>query len=440
MHTLDLNKRYLVLGVGLTGASVARYLIGAGARVRVADSRREHDSVRALQSEFPGLDLVLGEFDEALLRDCDVVVINPGLSREIPVARAARERGLALIGDIELFARVVDCPVVAVTGTNGKSTVVSMLESIGRCSDKRVLCGGNIGEPALGLLERDADVVVLELSSYQLESTDSLRPAVASVLNVSEDHMDRYRDLAHYAEVKQRVYRGADCAVYPADDALAAPRDPALPAVAVSLQSPGVGEFGVRDGYLCRGEERLFALARLGAGGRHNQLNACFAWAIAERLGLAPEAIAAGLEGFTGLAHRTEFVAEIDGVRYVNDSKGTNVGATLVALQSMPGKVVLLAGGDGKSQDFSPLRPALQRCGRALVAYGADGDQLAAMARDAVPVERVESLDAAVAAAAARAEPGDCVLLSPACASFDMFSSYQHRGQAFVACVQRLRA
>lgn len=438
--SIDLTKRYLVLGIGMTGASVVHFLREQGAQFRVADSRAEHSSVAELRAEYTDLDLVVGEFNEQLLEGIDVLVINPGLSQQLPVVQAAIARGIEVSGDIELFALEVNCPVVAVTGTNGKSTVVSMLQAMGDCSDLKMLCGGNIGEPALNLLAQDADVVVLELSSYQLETTRHLRPAVACVLNVSEDHMDRYSDFKDYTAAKQNIFRNAVNAVWLKSDDLTKPNLIDLPAVAICSGQPPEGEYGVSGDWLCCGEERLFDLCQLGAPGRHNQLNACFAWAMGAQVGLSASAMSAGLEVFKGLEHRTELVAEIDGVKYYNDSKGTNVGATLVALQSMPSKVILLAGGDGKSQDFSPLLPALQQCARAVITYGADGDQVADVARGALPVFSVDSLEAAVALGCEQALVGDCVLLSPACASFDMFKSYQDRGRAFVSYVEGLQA
>jgi len=437
---IDLTQRYLVLGVGITGASVVQFLRKQGAEFRVADSRVSHESVLGLKAEYPDLDLVLGEFDDSLLEGIDVLVINPGLSQQLPVVKAAFQRGIEVVGDIELFARCVEVPVIAVTGTNGKSTVVSMLQVMGDCSDQKVLCGGNIGEPALSLLDKAADAIVLELSSYQLETTKSLAPVVACILNVSEDHMDRYDDLNDYASAKQNIYRGAKLGVWLKEDALTQPAEQSLPSLAVSSVEPLSQEYGVSGQWLCCGQEKLFDLALLGAPGRHNELNACFAWAMGACIGLSSAELSAGLQKFKGLEHRTELVAEIGGVKYFNDSKGTNVGATVVALKSMPSKVVLLAGGDGKSQDFSPLLPALQQCARAVITYGVDGDQVADVAREALPVFSADSLEAAVELGQAHAVAGDCVLLSPACASFDMFKSYQDRGRAFVSCVERLQA
>ena len=438
--SIDLTKRYLVLGIGITGASVVHFLSEQGVRFRVADSRAEHSSVAELRAQYAELDLVVGGFSEQLLDGIDVLIINPGLSQQLPVVQSAIARGIEVVGDIELFALEVDCPVVAVTGTNGKSTVVSMLQAMGEYGELKILCGGNIGEPALNLLGQGADVVVLELSSYQLETTRHLHPAVACVLNVSEDHMDRYIDLEDYAAAKQNIFRHAATAIWLKSDELTKPKSGELQAITVCAELPSAGEYGVRKNWLCCGEGRLFDLRQLGAPGRHNELNACFAWAMGAQVGLSATAMSAGLVAFKGLEHRTELVAEIDGVKYFNDSKGTNVGATLVALQSMPSKVVLLAGGDGKSQDFGPLLPALQQCARAVITYGADGDQVADVARGELPVFSVDTLEAAVALGREKAMVGDCVLLSPACASFDMFKSYQDRGRAFVSCVERLQA
>lgn len=436
---IDLDKYYLVLGVGVTGASVVEFLRRQGANFRVADSRIDHESVKRLSAQ--GLDLVLGEFDDSLLEGIDVLVINPGLSQQLPVVQAAKSAGIEIVGDIELFAREIDCDVVAVTGTNGKSTVVSMLQAMGDYSSLNVLCGGNIGEPALNLLEQRLDIAVLELSSYQLETTQSLRPKVACVLNVSEDHMDRYADLNDYATTKQNVYHGAELACYLKSDELTKPTGKSLCVMSISgFEPPEKGEIGISGNWICDGEDQLFDLRLLGAPGRHNELNACFAWAMGRAVGLPTSAMADGLCAFKGLPHRTELVAEIDGIKYFNDSKGTNVGAAVVALHSMPSKVVLLAGGDGKSQDFRPLLPALQHCARAVITFGVDGEMVAEVAREALPVFSADSLESAVKMGREQALPGDCVLLSPACASFDMFKSYQDRGRAFVSCVERLRA
>lgn len=437
---VDFSKRYLVLGVGVTGKSVFCFLRQNGAHIRVADSRSAHESVLQIQKEFPSVDLVLGSFTEELLVDIDVLVINPGLTLDQPIVREARARGIEVVGDIELFARSVDCPVIAVTGTNGKSTVVSMLDAIGRYSDQKVLCGGNIGQPALALLGKNADFIVLELSSYQLETTTSLRPLAASILNISEDHMDRYGNISLYAFAKQRVYMSAQFGVWLKQDELTSPQVELDDSQVVSLEVPDESEIGVLDGWICKGKTRLFETSQLGAAGSHNAINGCFAWALADVMGLSDRAKAQGLMSFDGLEHRTQLVAEIDGVKYFNDSKGTNVGAALAALRSMPGKAILLAGGDGKEQDFTPLRSALAEHGRALVTYGSDGEKIAQMARDVLPVFCADSLESAVSCGRDQAQVGDCVLLSPACASFDMFKNYQERGQSFVACVRGLRS
>ncbi len=273
---IDFSKRYLVLGVGVTGASVARYLLDHQACVRVADSRVSHPSVLALANTCSELDIRVGEFSDALLVDIDILVVNPGLALSLPIVISAQAMGIEVVGDIELFARAVSCPVVAVTGTNGKSTVVSMVQAMGEQSAKTVHCGGNIGEPALNLLSTDADAIVLELSSYQLETTKSLRPEAACILNISEDHMDRYQGMADYAAAKHVVYDNCALAVWLKEDAQTQPADSGLDAVAVTAREPQDGEVGVRNGWLCEGEQPLFQLSSLGAPGRHNEINACF--------------------------------------------------------------------------------------------------------------------------------------------------------------------
>lgn len=438
--SIDLSKYYLILGAGITGESVVRFLRKRAVRLRVADSGLDQNDVSLLLDVYAGLDLVAGPFDEKILDSIDILVVSPGLPLSLPIVQTAIARGIEVVGDIELFARVVDCPVVAVTGTNGKSTVVSMLQAMGACSDMQVLCGGNIGEPALNLIGQGADAIILELSSYQLETTSSLKPLVSCLLNVTEDHMDRYHGMADYAAAKQKVFNGAACGVWLLEDVLTRPVIEPKDVVVVSSSTPATGVYGVRDYWLCIGDEPLFDLRKLSVPGAHNALNACFSWVMGRCLGLSNAAMAEGLSSFKGLEHRTELVAEINGVKYFNDSKGTNVGATLVALRSMPSKVVLLAGGDGKSQDFSPLLSALKESVRAVVTYGLDGDKIAEISRGVVPVFSAETLESAVHIGHERANKGDCVLLSPACASFDMFKSYQDRGRAFVACVEGLRA
>ena len=436
-----------VLGLGGTGLSVARYLARQGVAFRVLDSRMDPPGLAALRRELPGVEAVLGPFDPARLQGLERIVLSPGIAPDEPAVAAAAAAGTEVVGDIDLFAREARAPVVAVTGSNGKSTVTELVGAMAEKAGKRAAVGGNIGTPALDLLAGpEPDLYVLELSSFQLETTASLDAAAAVVLNVSADHLDRHPDLAAYAAIKRRVYRGHGALVINADDpVVAAMAEPDRPVIRFTLGEPDPEGFGLREGdgetWLARGSDRLLPLSALAMAGRHNAANALAALALGEAAGLPMPAMLEALRGFPGLPHRCQYVAERGGVRWYNDSKGTNVGATEAALRGVPGdKVVLIAGGEGKDQDFTPLRgPAAERC-RAVVLIGRDAELIADALAGTVPLERATDMEAAVAAAARLAEPGDGVLLSPACASFDMFDNYIARGEAFVAAVGRLPA
>ena len=347
-----------------------------------------------------------------------------------------------MIGDIELFARAVDAPVVAVTGSNGKSTVASMVGEMARRSGSAVLTGANLGEPALSLLERGAELYVLELSSFQLERTFSLRPAAAAVLNVAADHMDRYRSIEEYADAKRRIYDGASVAVVNLGDSrvrsmVAPPR----PRIAFSLDEPDEGAFGVSGigdaAWLAFGKRRLMRADRLPLAGRHNLANALAALALGHSIGLPFPAMLEALRAFRGLAHRCELVADTGGVHWYNDSKATNVGATLAAIEGLgTGEgLVLIAGGEGKGANFSPLRPAVAAHVQAVVLFGRDAPLLEDALRGAAPLHRAADLREAVECAGRLVPARGQVLFSPACASFDMFDDYRARGAAFTRLV-----
>ena len=440
---LEAGTRALVLGLGRTGLSCARYLRRKGLAVRVADTRAEPPGAAALREQVPDAELRTGPFAEALLEDVAQVVISPGLSVGEPVAAAAVRRGLPLVGDIELFAREAQAPVAAVTGTNGKSTVTSLLAELASAAGRPAIAGANLGDPALDLLERPVPgLYVLELSSYQLETTHSLRTEAATVLNVTPDHLDRYRTLDDYAAAKARIFDGCAAAVVNADDerVRAMPR-PGQRVLSFSLQDPAADYFLARDPepvLACRGEP-LLPLAALRLQGEHNAANALAALAMCEALGLARAPVLDALAGFGGLPHRTQWVAEVAGVRYVNDSKGTNVGATIAAVAGMAGPLVLIAGGDGKNQDFDELRPVCRGKVRHAVLIGRDAPRLEATFEGVCTTERAADMPSAVSAARAVAQSGDTVLLSPACASLDMFRDYAHRGDEFAAAVRSLQ-
>lgn len=433
----------LVVGCGLSGVSAARFALACGARVRVVDSRDEPPGADALHRDCPQASLIVGEFSPAVLEGMTHIVVSPGVDLREPLLGAARERGLDVIGDIEWFARVVNAPVIAITGSNGKSTVTAWVGEIARAAGLDVAIGGNIGTPALDMLADDIELYVLELSSFQLELTESLAAQAATVLNVSADHIDRHGDIEHYAALKARIFAGAETAVVNSDD----PRVAAMPtgdARVVRFGNTPGADYRLLDNagqaVLARGDQPWLACDELRLAGRHNQSNALAAWALAEAAGIDEAAIRAGLQAFAGLPHRCETVAEIRGVRWINDSKGTNLGALMASLAGMTTPVVLLAGGQAKGADFTPLGPLAADKARAVIVFGQDGEKIAMAVTEHAPVHRVETLREAVAEAANIAEEGDTVLFSPGCASFDQFNNYVHRGESFVAAVQELAA
>jgi UDP-N-acetylmuramoylalanine--D-glutamate ligase len=439
---LEAGRRALVLGLGRTGASCARYLQRRGLEVRVADTRTDPPGAATLRDEAPAAELHTGAFQDALLDGVALVVISPGLALRERIAVEAQRRGLPVVGDIELFAREAQAPVAAITGTNGKSTVTSLLAHLASAAGRRAVAGGNLGEPALDLLARPVpELYVLELSSFQLETTHTLRTAVATVLNVTPDHLDRYGSLEDYAAAKARIFDHCAVAVVNADDARvrAMPR-PGQRVITFSLQDPAADYFLARAPepvLTCRGEA-LLPMSATRMQGEHNAANALAALAMCEALELPRAPVLEALTTFAGLAHRAQWVADVGGVRFVNDSKGTNVGATIAAVSGMAGPLVLIAGGDGKNQDFDELRPVCRGKLRHAVLIGRDAPRLEATFRDVCTTERAADMRAAVLAARAASRPGDTVLLSPACASLDMFRDYAHRGDEFAAAVRSL--
>ncbi len=443
--SLYANRLYVVAGLGKTGLSIVRFLRRQGARVRATDTRAEPPMLAELRRDYPEVEFVSG-LPESALEGATAVVSSPGLDLRLPFFTAASMRELPVFGDIELFARTARAPLVAITGSNGKSTVTTLVGEMARKAGRRAAVGGNLGTPALDLLDDGIELYVLELSSFQLELTESLDPAAAVVLNVSPDHIDRHGTLEHYAELKARIYRGRGHCVINRDDPQVAAMAPAGRALTgFSLQAPrGSDDYGLAqaDGepWLARGKERLLKLSELRIKGLHNAANALAALALGEAVQLPRTAMLESLREFPGLPHRCQWVAERGGVNWYNDSKGTNVGATLAALTGMPGPIVLLAGGLAKGGDFAPLKPVLADKGRALVLFGQDALLIERAVGGTVPVHHAPDLERAVHRAADVARPGDTVLLSPACASFDMFSGYEERGERFMAAVRSLSA
>jgi UDP-N-acetylmuramoylalanine--D-glutamate ligase len=433
----------LVVGLGKTGASCLRYLAKHGIDAAATDSRREPPGLKEIGHLAQTLDIRLGGFDLSLLDDASQVLISPGVSLDEPIAQAARARGIEVLGDIELFARAVRAPVIGITGTNGKSTVTSLVASMAGAAGRRVLAGGNLGVPALDLLDQPTpDLYVLELSSFQLETTSSLDLLAAAVLNVTADHMDRYPTVATYAAAKARIFMHAATVVRNADDPLVAVMDACgHQTKTFSTRHPDADYSLVRRDdrvYLARHGEAVLDTALLKISGLHNAANALAALALGDAAGLPLDAMRGALESFPGLAHRSAWVADIAGVRYVDDSKGTNVGATLAAVDGLAGPLVLIAGGDGKGQDFTPLAAAFAHKVRHVILIGRDAAALQRVLAGACTTERAATMEDAVTAAARVSRPGDTVLLSPACASLDMFRDYRHRGDAFAAAVRAL--
>lgn len=441
----------LVLGLGKTGLSCVRYLRAQGVPVAVADSRPEPQGLAAVREEMPDLPLFLGDFDPAALAAAERLVISPGIPLGDPRLRPAIERGIEVVGDIELFARAARAPVVAITGSNGKSTVTTLVGEMAKASGLRTAVGGNLGVPALELLDPAIELYVLELSSFQLETTWSLRPKVATILNISADHLDRYPSLEAYAATKAILLNGAEVGLLNRDD----PRVAAMAGISGQDRWFGLGvpataeDYGLRDQggttWLARGEELLMRAEEMPLAGRHNLANALAALALGEVCGLPLADRLAALRRFRGLAHRTVLVAERQGVRWYDDSKGTNPGATVAALRGLvdpagPGRAVLIAGGEGKGADFGELATAVGDLCRAVVLIGRDAALIDRALTGLVPRHRARDMEEAVRRAAALASPGDLVLLSPACASFDMFDNYEHRGRVFVAAVQGLQS
>lgn len=437
-----------IVGLGMTGLSVARYLRERGEAFAVVDSRMNPPGLDVLQADMPDVPVHVGSFETPLLSHAQRLIVNPGIAVSTPEIRAAQRRGADIIGDIELFVREANTralPVVAITGSNGKSSVTTLVEQMAQRAGVNAYAGGNIGLAALDLLNKaGAAWFVLELSSFQLETTQSLRAAAATVLNVSEDHLDRYEDYAHYAATKATIYNNSRWAVLNRDDAEVMSMCPyAVQVVSFGSDEPvAADQFGLRrkegSTWLAKGSECLLDVSDMRLPGLHNQMNALAALALGEAMQLPMVAMLDAVREFTGLPHRTQWVRERNGVNWFNDSKGTNVGATLAALQGLPNKTVLIAGGQGKGADFAPLQPAIRDKARAVVLMGEDAGQIAQYVDDGVPSQYADSMERAVAAAAAWAEQGDNVLLSPACASFDMFPNYIARGEAFMDAVRRL--
>lgn len=443
------SGKTLILGLGKTGLSCARYLQDQGVTVVVMDSRQEPPGLAEACRDMPDLALFLGGFDPEVVKAAERLIVSPGVSLREPAIAEAAARGAPVMGDIELFAQAARAPVAAITGSNGKSTVTTLLGQMARLAGVRVAVGGNLGRPALDLLDDDIALYVLELSSFQLEATRSLAPEVATVLNVSADHMDRYDDLADYAAAKARILSGARTAVLNLEDPLVrAMAGVATRDIGFSLGLPEeASDFGLieheGESWIGRGGERLLPISEVAIRGRHNLANALAALAMGQACGLSETAMLEALRTFRGLPHRTALIADKGGVDWYDDSKGTNPGATIAALEGLidpagPGRAILIAGGDGKGADFSALALAAEHAARAVVLIGRDAPMIERALDGRVKILHAKDMRDAARRAFDAARTGDCILLSPACASFDMFDDYAHRGREYAVAVEAL--
>lgn len=446
LNSIHADQQYLVIGLGQSGYSAASYLLQKGYRCQVLDTRDQPPLAATFRAQFPDAEMLLGAaLEEDLLSAADCVVVSPGVSVRQTFFTEAQRRGIRVIGDIELFAEAADAPVYAITGSNGKSTVTRWLGDMFEAAGIAAGVGGNIGEPALDLLGRGFQAYVLELSSYQLETTYSLKPRAAALLNVSEDHLDRYDGFEDYAATKKLVYRDAEQCVFNSDDLLT---KPARDGIGFSLQHSSaryaVIENRQAENWLSVEGEAFFNTTQMQVSGRHNWANALAAIAMAQIAGIHDDAIRRTLGTFTGLPHRSQLVAEIAGVRWINDSKATNPGATLAAIQGIAGRdsgksLWLLAGGQSKQADVSLLCDTLKRYVKGVMLFGEDAGLLQQAWQDCTQLIRVDDLQQAVLQAHQHAVKGDQVLLSPACASFDQFKNFMQRGEHFVQLVEALR-
>lgn len=441
----DVHTYTLVVGLGVTGLSVVRHLHKLGESIIVVDSREIPPALNEFQREFSDVPLYTGKFNSKLFTGAQRIVVSPGVPLSDPVLQQARDNSVEITGDIDLFAHEVDAPVIAITGSNGKSTVTTLLTLMANRAGVNAVAGGNIGMPVLDLLSDPKELYVLELSSFQLETLNRLPMAAAVVLNVSPDHMDRYVDVNAYAMSKQVIYEHAVNAVINRDDAFVSKMlTHQQSSIGFTLKKPAPGDFGLceqgGDLYLCFGDEVLINTTELKIRGQHNYANALASLALGSSIGLPMQAMLDALKEYPGLEHRTQWVAEINGVNWFNDSKGTNVGATLAAITGLPGKHVLIAGGQDKGADFAPLRDIAEQRLRAVVLIGEDANRIAQALDQAVPVKFAVDMNEAVRVAAGLAVQGDNVLLSPACASFDMFQGFAHRGEVFMKAVEDLKS
>lgn len=446
------GQRVIVVGLGKTGLSCVRFLIERGVDVAVTDSRDNPAELEKLKNLYPDVAVFVGGLNEPAINSADVLIVSPGISIRTPIIAAAMMHDKTVIGDIEVFAQCTQKPVVAITGSNGKSTVTSLLGDMARLAKRRVVVAGNIGLPVLDTINEDGEteLYILELSSFQLETTYTLNPVAAVILNITEDHMDRYASFAEYQAAKTRIFHGAQTVIVNRDEQVVSqllddwPQVPRSYSYSTTLAATQV-DFAViqhkAQNWLAKAGTPLIPVAALKIKGKHNVSNVLAALALGTAVGLPMPAMLEALQLFSGLPHRTQWVAEQDNVVWFNDSKATNVGATIAAVNGLADyRLILLMGGQGKGQDFSALRQTFVGKVKHVYLFGEDAQRIADALGDAVTHSFVKDLKQAVNEAKAVAVAGDAVLLSPSCASFDMFNGYDHRGQVFMQLVQEALA
>jgi len=437
----------VIVGLGATGLACARFLVHQNIPIAVVDSRKEPPQLKNFKKEFPAIELTLGSFSEKLLNEAAEIVVSPGVSLKEPSIAEQIKKGKSVIGDIELFTRHIQNPILAITGSNGKTTVTTLLGLMVKEAGNSASVCGNIGEPVLNqLVSPEPDYYVIELSSFQLETTYSLNPAAATVLNVSPDHMDRYDTYQEYLHAKQRIYQHCHSPVVNADE-------PAIWETIKFMAAPiqfsvtnSKADFSLiehnQEWHLAHHRKPLIAVHELKLNARHHLQNALAALAMGEAIGLPMESRLNVLRHFTGLPHRCQWIKTLNGVDWYNDSKGTNVGATQAAITSLgahvKGKLILILGGQGKGADFSALRKPVQQYVKQIILIGEDAPIIEKALKDTATLSFADSMEAAVQSAQLAATPGDAVLLSPACASFDMFDNFEHRGDVFIKSVEAL--
>jgi UDP-N-acetylmuramoylalanine--D-glutamate ligase len=437
------NAKVLVVGLGVTGLSVARFLRELGYRFAITDSRDKPPMIEEFFQQMPDTPVFIGGFDAGAFKVATHLIVSPGVSLNEKAIMKAIAGGVKIISDIDLFSSAVRVPIIAITGSNGKSTVTTMVGEMAKKAGKQVGVGGNLGTPVLDLLAQDAEMYVLELSSFQLERTSVLNAASATVLNVTADHLDRHADLDEYAREKQRVFAGDGVMVLNADDAaVMAMQEQGRKTLTFSTSKKADFYLEIKDGVEClmHNGESLMVRDELPLVGRHNAANALAALALGTAVGLDKTAMCNALKGFKGLAHRMQRVAEIDGIVWVNDSKATNIGACIAALQGYDHKVILIAGGDAKGADMKELTPVIKEKAKSVVLMGKDAELIKQALNGCVPVYFAENMSEAVKTAANLADRGESVLLSPACASLDQYKNYQDRGEKFTEAVLELVA